>query len=173
MLLEAKLKSEKDTNKMIQNKLKTFKDKVQKQFPMPPITHKVDLLDCFNKDWTSPSFYTGIRGYKMCLKVSVGKDTPLCIKIQMMSGEFDQELKWGCDFDAEVEIEVIKNGFHLVQNNKAIILQSHANCNSVLQKGGQSVIAPNLIYSFVKNNQIELRITYAGPRRAFNQGIRL
>ena len=64
--------------------------------------------------WTSPSFYSHIGGYKMCLSVDAygrgsGADTHVTVGVYLMRGEYDGNLVW--PFRGDVT-------FHLV-NRKA------------------------------------------------------
>ena len=52
-----------------------------------------------NQKWISPSFYTHIGGYKMCLAVypngdSSARGTHLSLYVHFMRGEFDDKLEW-------------------------------------------------------------------------------
>ena len=60
--------------------------------------------------WYSPSFYSHIGGYKMCLNVDAnghGKDngTHISVYVCMMKGEFDLHLQW--PFKGEVKVHLV------------------------------------------------------------------
>ena len=63
--------------------------------------------------WVSPPFYSRPRGHKMCLKVYTngrndGENTHLSVYIQIMRGEFDDELDW--PFKGTLYIGVLDHG---------------------------------------------------------------
>ena len=52
-----------------------------------------------NSIFYGPSFYTHYQGYKMCIKVYAngegdGKDTHVSVYVQLMAGEYDDQLQW-------------------------------------------------------------------------------
>ena len=60
--------------------------------------------------WYSPSFYTHIGGYKMCLRIDTngwgdGKGTHVSVHVYVMKGEFDSHLKW--PFKGEITVELV------------------------------------------------------------------
>ena len=61
-------------------------------------------------DWISPPFYSGLRGYKMCLKVFAngcgrGAGTHLSVFVNLMRGENDSTLNW--PFQGAVTVQLI------------------------------------------------------------------
>ena len=69
--------------------------------PIGPVEFTMANFEQHKNDekWYSPPFYTHPHGYKMCLEVSPngfgsGKGTHLGVSVHMMSGEFDDHLKW-------------------------------------------------------------------------------
>ena len=63
-----------------------------------------------NNRWYSPSFYSHIGGYKMCLKVDSngsvkGAGTHVSVWVYMMKGEFDSHLQW--PLKGEIEVQLI------------------------------------------------------------------
>ena len=68
--------------------------------------------------WLSPPFYSHIGGYKMSISVyangcGAGEDTHLSAYINMMPGEYDDNLKW--PFHGEVTVQLLNqrnNGNH-------------------------------------------------------------
>ena len=63
-----------------------------------------------NEVWYSQPFYTKIRGYKMCLKVYTNgygkhKDSHVSVFVNMMRGEFDDQLEW--PFRGEITVELL------------------------------------------------------------------
>ena len=60
--------------------------------------------------WYSPSFYTHIGGYKICLQITAngwdsGQGTHVSATVYMMKGEFDSHLKW--PFKGEITVELV------------------------------------------------------------------
>ena len=60
--------------------------------------------------WLSPPFYSHIGGYKMCISVyangcGAGEDTHLSVYLNMMPGEYDDNLKW--PFHGEVTVQLL------------------------------------------------------------------
>ena len=73
------------------------------QRDIPPVTIKVAGFDKLKlkkaTKWYSRPFYTGMGGYKMCLRVDAngygdGKGTHISVSTYLMRGEFDSHLKW-------------------------------------------------------------------------------
>ena len=63
-----------------------------------------------NDVWMSPQFYTHSGGYKMCLVVFAngdanGKSTHLTLRMMMMKGDFDDQLKW--PFRASITVQLL------------------------------------------------------------------
>ena len=67
-----------------------------------PVTFKMAGFDELKKKgttWLSRPFYTGMGGYKMCLRVDAngvgdGQDTHVSVFTCLVCGEFDSHLKW-------------------------------------------------------------------------------
>ena len=81
-------------------------------FSQPPdfIVDDFERLKNNDEEWYSPSFYTHIGGYKMCLKITAngqagGKRTHVSLYVYMMKGEFDSHLKW--PFKGEITVELV------------------------------------------------------------------
>ena len=60
--------------------------------------------------WLSPPFYSYIRGYKMCISVyangcGAGEGTHLSVYLNMMRGEYDDNLEW--PFRGEVTVQLL------------------------------------------------------------------
>ena len=95
--------------------------------------------------WYSPSFYTHIGGYKMCLRVYAngsgkGKGTHVSIGVCMMKGEFDAHLQW--PFKGEVKVQLVnqrEGGEHLEKN--------------VVSKDAKSADAFSRVMMGVKSNE--------------------
>ena len=72
--------------------------------------------------WYSPSLYSHIGGYKMCLRVYAngngkGAGTHVSVFVYMMKGEFDSHLQW--PFKGEMQIQIVnqrEGGEHLERN---------------------------------------------------------
>ena len=63
-----------------------------------------------NTTWYSPSFYTHLYGYKLCLRINAngvchGENSHVSIFVVMMKGEYDEYLKW--PFRGEVTIKLL------------------------------------------------------------------
>ena len=69
---------------------------------LPPIKLTVNEFarrKASNEQWYSSSFYTHLRGYKMCLRVDAngcgdGKGTHVSVYAYLIRGEYDDLLKW-------------------------------------------------------------------------------
>ena len=92
---------------------------------VPPPEFTLDgFVKCKNDDaeWDSPSFYSHIGGYKMCLTVdandsSEGEGTHVSVWVHMMKGEFDSHLQW--PFKGKVKVQLAnqqEGGEHLEKN---------------------------------------------------------
>ena len=60
--------------------------------------------------WFSPSFYSHIGGYKMCLNVDArgygdGEATHVSVFVYLMQGEYDDQLKW--PFRGNITIQLL------------------------------------------------------------------
>ena len=68
----------------------------------PPVTFTVDhfsVRKTHDEEWISPPFYTHFGGYKMCLSIfpngiQEAQGNHVSVYLHMMSGEFDDHLKW-------------------------------------------------------------------------------
>ena len=80
---------------------------------VPPPEFTVDSFakrKTANDEWDSPSFYSHIGGYKMCLNVDAnghgkGAGTHVSVFVCMMKGEFDSHLQW--PFKGEVKVQLV------------------------------------------------------------------
>ena len=80
---------------------------------VPPPEFTVDSFakrKSANDEWDSPSFYSHIGGYKMCLSVDVngsgdGAGTHVSVFVCMMKGEFDSHLQW--PFKGEIKVQLV------------------------------------------------------------------
>ena len=66
------------------------------------------------KVWNSPPFYTHPQGYKLCLDIHTngtddGEGTHISVYIYLMSGEFDNQLKW--PFRERVTIQLLASAW--------------------------------------------------------------
>ena len=95
---------EKENNALRKQIVKMTKD-LQRQAICTPLC-PVDLtMSNFEKQkeentvWRSPPLYTDLKGYKLCLGVypngyGIFKDQCVSIYLELMKGEFDDQLKW-------------------------------------------------------------------------------
>ena len=104
------IKQQGDQMKQMENRIK------QLEKPFPPVDIIMDDFEQHKKSndswWFSPSFYTHLGGYRMCLRVDAkgvgkGKGTHVSVYICLMRGEFDDLLKW--PFHGDVTIQLKKN----------------------------------------------------------------
>ena len=63
----------------------------------------------FDNEYNSPPFYSHPHGYKLCLHVyangdGVGKDTHIAVSLNLMRGQYDNELQWPFEGDIVVEL---------------------------------------------------------------------
>ena len=87
-----------------------------------------------NERWFSPSFYTHIGGYKMCLSVDAigwrrSEGTHVGMSVYMMRGEFDDHLQW--PFKGVVKVQLInqrEGGDHVEEE----VVSEGAKCENVL-----------------------------------------
>ena len=100
-----------------QTHLRTFSTTIVQIAPQPiSILPPIFILNSFEQQkssddrWFSPSFYTHIGGYRMCLSVTAnvwgdGKGTHVAVSVYMMRGEFDDHLQW--PFKGVVGVQLI------------------------------------------------------------------
>ena len=67
-------------------------------------------LEDYREEWYSPPFYSHIGGYKMCLGVDaygwgVGEATHVSVFVNLMRGEYDDQLKW--PFRGDITIQLL------------------------------------------------------------------
>ena len=85
---------------------------------VPPPEFTVDSFTkckAANDEWDSPSFYSHIGGYKMCLRVDAngrgdGKGTHVSVGVHMMKGEFDSHLQWPFKVEIKVQLDNQREG---------------------------------------------------------------
>ena len=85
-----------------QRELQELRAEIEVQRDIPLVTIKMDGFDELKKKgskWYSRPFYTGMGGYKMCLRVNAngcgaGRGTHVTVFTYLMRGEFDSHLKW-------------------------------------------------------------------------------
>ena len=103
------IKQQGDQMKQMANRIK------QLEKPFPPVDIIMDDFEQHKKSndkWCSPSFYTHLGGYRMCLRVDANGDgaekgTHVSVYVYLMRGEFDDLLKW--PFRGDVTIQLKKN----------------------------------------------------------------
>ena len=103
------IKQQGDQMKLMENRIK------QLEKPFPPVDIIMDDFEQHKKSndkWCSPSFYTHLGGYRMCLRVDANGDgaekgTHVSVFVYLMRGEFDDILKW--PFRGDVTIQLKKN----------------------------------------------------------------
>ena len=120
--------------------------------------------------WYSAHFYTHPGGYKMCLRVNANgdrnaKSTHLSVRMMMMKGEFDDQLKW--PFRGKITVQLLsqEDGDHFVK--EIPFKNADADTCSRIVEGEISVrgwgfkeFLPNteLRPKYLKNDCIKLRI---------------
>ena len=96
-----------------QHDLRELRTDVEMRRDIVPMTIKMAGFDELKKkgtDWYSRPFYTGMGGYKMCLRVDANgcrdcKGTHISVYSYLMRGEFDSHLKW--PFRGTITIHVV------------------------------------------------------------------
>ena len=86
----------------ITSALQPSSDGTRTDTPVPPITMVMRRFISWKMrglTWSSPSFYSHIGGYKMCLRVDAngagsGTDTHVTVGVYLMRGEYDDNLVW-------------------------------------------------------------------------------
>lgn len=86
---------------------------LETQVPVPPYYFTVSNFALHKQggtQWTCPSFFSHVGGYKMAIEVSangegVGRDTHVSVYIRIMHGEYDDMLRW--PLRASVTIQLI------------------------------------------------------------------
>ena len=112
--VNAQLKKEKQH---IEQRLKELEETLAKLYMTQQTTSKREFtmtgFEMHKREddvWFSPPFFTHPSGYKMCFKViangdSDGKSTHLSVRICMMRGEFDSQLKW--PFKGKITVQLL------------------------------------------------------------------
>ena len=83
----------------------------QYQYKLPPVVFTIQDLSKKQSDnckvWTSPPYYTHIRGYKFCLKVYPNGNggTHVSVYAHLMRGEYDDELEW--PFEGSITVDLL------------------------------------------------------------------
>ena len=97
---------------LVDLKLVVAKISFKPLFVQPPdfIMDDFKRLKKSGEQWFSPSFYTHIGGYKMCLRIDAngwdsGEGSHVGVAVFMMKGEFDSHLKW--PFRGEITVELV------------------------------------------------------------------
>ena len=154
-------------------------------FIVPPLIRMDDFEQKKqnNVTWYSPSFYSHVGGYKMCISVFVngygkGEGTHIGMGIFMKRGEFDDHLKW--PFKGKIQIHLInqrKGGEHVEWRSK---INEHQLTKTILNKhfsrvlegeraaggwGFETVISHSDLYKpkegkeYLKNDTLEFKIS--------------
>ena len=97
----------------ITSALRPSSDWTRPDTPVPPITMVIRGFISWKMrglTWTSPSFYSHIGGYKMCLGVDAngagsGADTHVTVAVYLVRGEYDDNLVW--PFRGDVTLHLI------------------------------------------------------------------
>ena len=110
--LQSKLKETQDEVTMLRAKVEYLEDEIDdvktdclhlRSFVfVPPFEFIMTEFrrHMMNKEqWLSPSFYSSIGGYKMCISVDAngseeGQDTHISVYVNLMKGEYDDHLQW-------------------------------------------------------------------------------
>ena len=90
------------TRTHITSALQPSSDWTRTDTPVPPVTMVMRGFISWKMrglTWFSPSFYSNIGGYKMCLTVDAngagsGTDTHVTVAVSLMRGEYDDNLVW-------------------------------------------------------------------------------
>ena len=101
-----------------QRDLQELRTELEMQRDIPPVTIKMAGFDELTKkgtNWYSRPFYTGMGGYKMCLRVDAngsgaGKGTHVSVYTCLMRGEFDSHLKW--PFRGTISIQLVNQSVY-------------------------------------------------------------
>ena len=125
------------TRTHITSALQSSSDWTRTDMAVPPVTMVMRRFISWKMrglPWFSPSFYSHIGGYKMCLRVDAngegsGADTHMSVSVFLMRGEYDDNLVW--PFRGDVT-------FHLV-NRKAD--EGHVEWTAPFQEGDPDGIA--------------------------------
>ena len=128
--------------------------------------------------WYSPSFYTHIGGYKMCLNIEAngwgdGKGTCVGVDVRMVKGEFDDVLQW--PFKGAVRVQLTnqrEGGNHVEVGIVGDSLESDAILCRVLEGdistrgwGKPKFIPHSDLYKpdegreYLKNNILKFKVT--------------
>ena len=101
------------TRTHITSALRPSSDGMRTDTPIPPVTMVMrGFISCKMRGlhWFSPSFYSRIGGYKMCLAVNAngrgsGADTHVTVIVYLMRGEYDDNLVW--PFRGDVTLHLV------------------------------------------------------------------
>ena len=101
------------TRTHITSALQPSSDGTRTDTPIPPVTMVMrGFISWKIRDltWNSPSFYSHIGGYKMCLGVDAngavtGADTHVRVAVYLMRGEYDDNLVW--PFRGDVTLHLV------------------------------------------------------------------
>ena len=94
--------------------------------PVPPFYFTLNNIEHYKENnfcWYSDPFYSHPGGYKMAVAIypngrSTGLETHLSIFVNIICGEFDNQLEWPCNL--EVSIEAWKQNTHQWTNRRRI-----------------------------------------------------
>jgi hypothetical protein len=94
--------------------------------PLPPFYFTLNNIEHYKENnfcWYSDPFYSHPGGYKMVIAIypngrSTGLETHLSIFVNIIRGEFDDQLEWPCNL--VVSIEAWKQRTHQWTNRKCI-----------------------------------------------------
>ena len=114
-LVQCVVKLQKDNQQLQEQLAKVTQDVHTLQSLVPILPVEISLLGFDrrkknNEVWYSNPFYTKIGGYKMCLKIYTNgygknKGSHLSVFVNMMRGEFDNQLEW--PFRGEITVELL------------------------------------------------------------------
>ena len=100
------------THTHITSALQTSSDGTQTDTPVPPVTMVMRGFITWKMRgliWFSPSFYSHIGGYKMCLSVNANyagsAGTHVSVAVYLMRGEYDDNLVW--PFRGDVTLHLV------------------------------------------------------------------
>ena len=133
----------KSVMKQLETQLHTFSVAISQISPrpisiIPPefVLNNFERLKENDEHWYSPSFYTHIGGYRMCLNISAngwanGKGTHVGVTVYIMRGEFDDHLQW--PFKGVVKVQLInqrEGGKHIEKE----VVSERDKCEDTLRR---------------------------------------
>ena len=139
--------------------LRELRTNVEMRRDIAPVTIKMAGFDELKKKgttWLSCPFYTGMGGYKMCLRVDAngngtGKGTHVSVFTCLMRGEFDSHLKW--PFRGTVTIQLVNQ-----LEDKEHLTETTDGCAARVTDGGRSLHIWGK-HKFILHTKLGLNVT--------------